>query len=319
MHHYFPSQREHHLRIGKRRRGITLVELLVVVAMLMILISVLTAAMQPVLSGQELREAARGLNAYIAGCVARAAERGRPVGIWIQRSSGGFNSAFDIFYAEVPPLYAGDALSSNVQFNGATSVSVNGASQMAVAGFVQPNDRIRFNYSGPWYRITAVTPGSPPSITFSTADKPGVPYFVGQQVPFQIERGPRKSVVQPMQLPNNTVIDLSKSGVGTDARFASTVADPVIVMFNPDASVERVYYHNGTNAVAQPILNSIHFLIGRPDQVDQSPGNAGAEPNENLWISINHQTGRVISTENMGGALDNARRYAIDGSGMGGG
>ena len=89
------------------RHGMTLIELLVVVAMLIILVSVLTAAMQPVLEGKEVREATRGLNAFIAGSVARAAENGRPAGVWIQRSANS-NAAFDVFFADVPPIYAGD-------------------------------------------------------------------------------------------------------------------------------------------------------------------------------------------------------------------
>ena len=57
----------------RRRRAMTLIELLVVVAALLILTAISTAMMQPVLKSRKIREAARQLNAYIAGSVARAA------------------------------------------------------------------------------------------------------------------------------------------------------------------------------------------------------------------------------------------------------
>jgi len=323
-----PSRRSQRLR---RRRAFTLVELLVVVAMLIIVVSVLTTAMQPVVAGREIREAARQLNAFIAGSVARAAENGRPAGIWIERSAAKSNAAFDIFFAEVPPLYAGDAVSSTAQFQSATQVQLQQASLATVADFIRQGDRIRFNYAGPWYEITAVTPGPPPTVTFTLANnaanqKPPPPYSTGDNVPFQIERGPRKSPVSPMQMPSNTAIDLAHSGVGTSGpQFNSAQPNPVI-MFAPGGSVDRVYLHNGTAFGPQHVLKTIHLLVGRPDQVGQTPGNLGTEPNDNRWISINAQTGRVITTENMGAVdrdsdgdvMDDARQFAVSGQGMGG-
>ena len=294
--------------------------------MLIILVSVLTAAMQPVLAGKEVREAARALNAYIASSVVRAAENGRPAGVWIERSSANSNAAFEIFFAEVPPLYAGDYLNDAATINSATQVTIP-AGQASVEGFIEVGDSIRFNYAGPWYEITGWDPTTL-TLDFSVGSKPPIPYDASDlPVPFQIQRGPRKSPISPMQLPNNTVIDLTFSGADAD-EFNTTDTRPVKIMFSPDGSIDRVYYFDGTvtppspQYTGRPLLGMLHLLVGRPDQV--GTGNLGTEPNDNRWVSINHQTGRVITTENMGdqnmdGDLSDARQFAISGSGMGGG
>ena len=296
-----------------QRLGFTLIELLVVVAILIILVGVLTTALQPVLAGKEIREAARSLNAFFAASVARAAETGRPAGVWIERSSANTNGAFDVFFADVPPLYAGDFVNDRATFTSTTQVTLP-AGQASVAGFIGVGDRIRFDFSGPWYEITTV---SGLNITYLLGGHPAPPHTT--TVPFQVLRGPRKSLVSPMQLPSNTVIDLANSGVGASGtQFNNaTQTDPVVIMFSPDASIDRIYYHDGTAYAGRKLTAMLHVLVGRSGQI--GAGNLGAGPNDNRWVSVNHQTGRVITTENMGGSVSNARLFATSGQGMGGG
>ena len=115
------------------------------------------------------------------------------------------------------------------------------------------------------------------------------------------------------------MIDLSQSGVSLDTRFASAVPspNPVVIMFNPNGSVDQIYYHDGTAWGPHKVLGSIHLLVGRPDKIGAA--NLGTAPNENRWISINYQTGRVITTENMGVNISTARQFSRQGEGMGGG
>lgn len=320
-----------HRRQRADRRGFTLVELLVVVAMLIILVSVLTAAMQPVLSGKEIREAARQLNAFIAGSVARAARTGRPSGIWLERDASNPNAVFEVFYADVPPVYAGDFTNSSVSVVRNTPLSTltfDGVSPLLGADntpntpddLIRLGDFIQFNYSGPWYRIVTVTSNTEatftfldPTFTYIEKVPPPVDYV---NVPFQIRRQPRKSPLKPLQLPANTVIDLANSGIGLGPQkdvFKSGTA-PVAITFLPNGSIDNLLM----NWVSSPAAGTVHLLIGRPgDQI--GAGNLGTGPNDNRWVSINHQTGRVVTTENMGVDIVTARQFAKTGQGMGGG
>jgi prepilin-type N-terminal cleavage/methylation domain-containing protein len=96
-----------------RRRGMTLIELLVVI----IIITTIVAAAIPLLSpsndDRRLREAARGVNAFIGGAQSRAISLRRPFGVAIKRV--GFDTkkaednsvSIELFYVEQLPPYTG--------------------------------------------------------------------------------------------------------------------------------------------------------------------------------------------------------------------
>lgn len=98
----------HHSSISERR-GLTLVELLIVIAIIMVLLSVAVPLISVGLQGKKVREASRQLNAFVALAKARAAERNRPVGIYFERTPGNLNQVLTVYLAEVQPPYVGDS------------------------------------------------------------------------------------------------------------------------------------------------------------------------------------------------------------------
>ena len=99
----------------KRCQGMTLVELLMVISIMTILLVVAIPMIRPAFQDRNLREASRMVNAFFAGAKARAAETGRPVGVWIERLDGtamGARTARRLYIAEVAPSFSGSTLSS---------------------------------------------------------------------------------------------------------------------------------------------------------------------------------------------------------------
>ena len=92
----------------------TLVELLMVVTIMTILMAVAIPMVRPAFQNRQLREATRQINAFFAGAMARAAETGRPVGVWIEASGvpGDPQYATRLYLAEVAPSFTGAALGS---------------------------------------------------------------------------------------------------------------------------------------------------------------------------------------------------------------
>lgn len=100
------------------RRGMTLVELLLVIGILTILMAITVTSLQPMLQNRKRKEASRIVIATIAKAKARAAETGRPVGLWIQRDENPMvdptnppesrRLAQQLYLAETPLPYAGD-------------------------------------------------------------------------------------------------------------------------------------------------------------------------------------------------------------------
>lgn len=161
---------------NKIRRGFSMVELLIVVAVSMMLIAIAIPFVTPALRQSKIREASRLVNTFIAGARSRAAESGRPFGIRLLRSSlddnGDANDCYRLRYVEVPPYYSGDVEGALISVGpGAGGLSFmasvpNGdPANFRLANvpyeafdeihprFVDIGDLIRFSYAGPWYRI----------------------------------------------------------------------------------------------------------------------------------------------------------------------
>ena len=89
--------------------GLTLVELLVVVVILVLLIGVALPLAQPALNGRDVREAARQINALVAGAKVKAATTGRPSGVmFLPANDGTGERCYSVAYSKVPPPYSGE-------------------------------------------------------------------------------------------------------------------------------------------------------------------------------------------------------------------
>ncbi len=176
------------LRIHTIRRGFSMIELLIVVAISMLLIAIAIPFIRPALASNKLREAARQVNTYLVGAKARAAENGRPFGVRLVRSwvdqTGDPNECYRLQYVEVPPYYSGDVEGALITVGGPggpapspppptqyeffASVPNNDPASLSLAlvptdtsgsPLVTPGDLIRFSYSGVWYRIIDIFQG----------------------------------------------------------------------------------------------------------------------------------------------------------------
>lgn len=324
-----PLTQDPRLRVGLRqraRRGLTLVELLVV----MIILSLVTVAtiplMQPPSGERKIREAARNVATTFELARARATETGRPAGVWIEPQKKGPNNeveAYKLFLCDVPPPYAGDTTTSSasVTNNGAT-VTLNGSS--SATALVKYGDRIRLNFRGPWYRITGgadgnnITGGSL-SIAINQAPDFAPPPAEGNNIPFEILRQPVKSSINPTILPTNapaSVVDLTQSGHGaSNVEFGNNPnGKPVIITFTPTGRLHQVihYQADGSMELEQP-ASMLYFLV----RLRKEQGVNGYNVNEAFkdldayWVAINPFTGLVsVSSVVSGSTTVQASRSA---------
>ncbi len=164
-------------RDARVARGVTLVELLIVVTLLLMLLGIGVPLMKPALEQGRVREAARQVNAFCAVAKARAVQLGRPAGVWMERSAPGSNACLDLFLAEMPPIYTGDFEGATVRFTDQVLPGVWLADQRelwrfefaetmhgmlnpqsgAVSSFalIRPGETffMRFNFKGSIYRV----------------------------------------------------------------------------------------------------------------------------------------------------------------------
>jgi prepilin-type N-terminal cleavage/methylation domain-containing protein len=233
------------------RRGVTLVEMLIVVSIIVILTVGSLAIIQP-LAERRVREAARQVNVFVSSARSRAIEIGRPCGVILRRAANTNTPSASLVLdmCEVPPPYAGDAIDSVVKVQNLTigagppTIKIQIRDGDFSSGLIRPGDLIRLNNQGPYYNIllpgasdfqldangyfsfSPATATTPPWIdskyltaAINAVETPmqSLPWPDGDwssPVAFQILRQPDKvkSAAFSLQLPAGTAVDLDYSG-----------------------------------------------------------------------------------------------------------
>lgn len=331
---------------AKKRSGLTLTELLVVVSIMVVVAGALVPLVQPIMKGRNTREAVRQLNVMISGAQARAVAKGRPVGIWLERAAHEANeppdrwyAVYKVYYAEEPTPYTGDFYDSRVMINKDAqdptvwhAVFTPGTAPSAIK-LVRPGDSIRLNQRGPRYPVISL---DPLKISFRVSPTTPMPFspqrYINQPMGtrYEVFRQPKKSLVAPIEMPNNTAIDLSVSGYSTLGNPTPTsfrLADPeydIAMMFSPDGGIDTIYYishePNLLTFSDRPAGN-VSLLVGRSDKIGQDlnkvinvtndyqqnsqgpMGLASLEEKTNIWMTIASHSGRTQSGPNAGLSL----------------
>ena len=214
----------------RQNAGMSLVELLVVVAIL----GLLSVVVLPNLAGKEgtrsLRLAAGNVSAQFAKSQSLAISRRSIYGIWLQPLPTNSAACIDLYFSDVPDPYRGDtfdakftvapaASGSNATLTGISSsgstVCVASLSAPAFGKFTNPGNLVQFNDSGPsydfvlsggnWTARLRTTTSQTPTNTLWPAPPPAAHRFAIYRVPTRAG--------QPLTLPAGTAIDLAWSGV----------------------------------------------------------------------------------------------------------
>ena len=291
-----------HCPLSTIRSGMTLVELLVAVSIMVLLVAVSVPMFKPMLDSQKSAGGARTVALALQRARVMAMETGQPCGIMFERFIEGNenNVSVRLFLVKPPKPYTGDVgeVISVDPFGTLTSYPSSWASAN-----IQNDDYIQFNYQGKYYKVNG---GSP-----QAADGTKPPEM--NNVPFRVLRSPqtgaatnlRMALAPSIIMPRGTVVDLQYSGIdhGTviNDRFPSDILS-IIVMFAPTGSVDRVYY-GGTNDIDDVFkgpIRLIHFCVGeweRGISVGHEDGRNNIQTASNFWVTVNPRTGEVRTTE----------------------
>lgn len=306
------------------RHGITLIELLVVVSIMVLLGALVVPNMTPSIETRKIREAARGVDAFLASAKGRAISTGRPVGVLISQASNNARAGLTLFQADVPADYSGDLYDYSsdcnmyLQATSATTVTAGLHIGFGIKSIIGNGDLIQFGGKGLIYKIDSVdSSGLYYTLTFDSRGTqlpwPSAPNWSGP-VPFRIIRKPivldrdlnkigmASGSSNYYQLPDGAAIDLIGSvfpgaNVNIPAAPDNTPCYLTIV-FSPSGGVSAIYSGQATRYLPS---GSIHLLIGKLKSIQATASSVPALPNwldtANRYVSIGHLTGQVKTTE----------------------
>lgn len=261
------------------RSGLTLVELLVVIGIMLVLASVAIPTVRFLTRDREIREATRSVNTFIESARNDALATGR-AGFMLERSDNDYNKSLKLFKVKFPPPYSGDTFGALAHTRRVNQVSNYAYLPLSVntlfeTGAIQAGDEIQFDNKGAWYLIYFINgsqaspvpdffDGTTPcyEVQFQLNNYPGLPH--GAFTSYQIRRQPVKNNSSWVDLPKGTFVDLNQSGfavrdvtkddlskghlLGGGDEFASEPtghppkAFPVAVTFRSDGEIEKVYF-----------------------------------------------------------------------------
>jgi prepilin-type N-terminal cleavage/methylation domain-containing protein len=275
------------------RRGLTLIEMLIVVTLVMILLAASVPKFRVILDGRRAREAGRSLSMYLGGARMRAIESRRPYGVRIIPSKFQTNLAYIIDQVEVPPAYGGDDMTAaaavKVQQNADGVNIITGATLdgfTAGAALVKAGDWIQFNYQGPWYQITAV---SGTAVTLGQPDVPAsAPPYSTEKVPYKIRRQPVSAATTRLEIGSGAIIDLTLSTVGVKTLASG---GEITILFSANGNVDQVIYAGA--GINGPVTDPIRLLMGKRENLEPQAQKTNLQDANNVWIDINPQTGLI--------------------------
>ena len=316
---YTPRRAPRLSPLASPRHGLTLLELLVTVSILLMLLTVALPILTPTDDARQIREAARSISVYLSAARNRAMETGRPAGVSLERIPTLTRGSLVLRRVEVPPVYSGDDFNTMVKIQGNSANSTLLTIKITSGTFNNKNinqyDRIRVNYRNPDYRIDDVNTAGDTITAYndSGAALPWPTAYESDPMPFEIFRRPIPARAPPLNLPPTAAIDLQYSGreytglTGTLANTAFWTSNqtnntlPTILLFGPNGSCTRVFNINSTSGALQSYnwADRIFLLVGRRDQLAtgvQSQYNW--QDAASLWVTIDQQSGQIAVKEN---------------------
>ncbi len=313
-----------------RRAGMTLVELLVVVAIIGLLAVTVLPNVASTTENRRSREAARVTSSFIAKAQSRAIGRPEWAGVTILPPPTNTAALFaiDLFQANVPQVYRGESYASTATLSGSSWVRTVGYpadGAIPAARSVKKSDLIRFDGRGPWYELTADggtgvqfrgTPGGVVAANeLSGQTERNTPWpTMDSPHTFEILRQPVRNG-SAFTIPDSRCVDLAWSGFGnsTYTRFVNpgtpVTVPAVTVLFDATGRVRQIFTQNAAGANRLSVTGPAYFLVGRVDRANNDPTLASTydgkddtkgfnwQYGDSYWIVIDPASGIVKTAE----------------------
>ena len=321
-------------------RGMTLVELLVVVAIIGLLLAVSVPILRPMLESRRTYNAAQILAGTFQQARMKSIQEGRSYGIKLVPFDTAPTVALQLqLQKEIPvdvinPLHIrvvvvdGEILPCVFDETlGWEQVTWDHPALVSVKDIFKPRFLVQFNRIGRFFPIDKNRRLKEPYHHLNLPEDVTSP----DALEYRVTAMPVSTWLPPVVMPRGMIVDLVYSGGETvdfngdpktpdDVPVAFAAGDEVIVMFTPLGNVNCLY----VNGIRYVINEMLYFCVGEWDRQVDADGNALAEDKKSnrdvpatYWVTLHPKTGEVRMTENAPSGngsdvekLHNARTFA---------
>ena len=325
-----------HINLSKTRRsGVTLIEMLVVVAIMMFMMAIAAPMFTPDQDNAVARDTARSLNAYIQEARAKAVATGRPCGVAFIPFENYPSACVVAQQVEVPPLYTGETYDSTVTVSGGANPTLS--FKNASGEWTKAGNMIRFGGRGVWYEMTSATACKLQAGDETRPDAAFRPWTNGSwETTYEIQAAPVSQaknylqsigMAEPLKVVRGAAIDLVYSGVGPSGQINNNSVNPIVLMFTPTGEVGMCYRleagaaggsgrgRTGTSSTSVP-TGTIYILCGKWDRALSSfqpeDGLRNYQTLDSYWIVIDASSGVSKIEQNVSynaGSVSVARNF----------
>ena len=298
------------------RRGMTLVELLVVVAILGILLAVSVPMLRPMFESRRTSNAAQVLAGAFKHARLKAIkeqqnyalrlipfENAPTTAIQLRLQKGGTADAVN------PPgvrVKVEDGVIVPYYFETDKWIVMDKTSSRydETMAYFTPGNRVQFNRIGRMFEIGDDYTLAEPYDELTLPDDP----VMNDAMEYRVT-GQRDAVLAglpPVVMPRGTIVDIAFSGGGENVPIKFDWGDEVVVMFSPAGNVDRLYvFNNGEQKGEYRVNEMLYFCVGEWDrQVDAigkslaEDGKTNLESPATYWVTLHPKTGGVRTAEN---------------------
>ncbi len=311
------------------RSGFTLVEVLVVIAIMSILVALTIPQLRVISKERGIRESARVVGSLFATASQRAVADGTS-GVVIVRNNNmvddvnGFRDAATTMYRlRAIPDYSGNQLGDGVQdaVDRTTAMPTRVPHKIAVPVplfnvTIRPGDYIFIGDRNTGYRITTVEDGATEGNDTgklwlkikwrgnSIVSPLPFPRFVAGAVPFRIQLRPAVVQSSRVDMPAGYRVSLNYSGIGAISTFVGANAGPfdlsnqenIAIVFNKSGAID--YYQVGNGLPVMPV-SDLHLLVTE-DGLELDVNEDVLVKDDNLWVNVNKGSGSTSVTSSLG-------------------
>jgi len=296
------------------RQGMTLVELLVVISIMVILLAVSVPMLRPMLESKKTSNAAQVLAGAFKYARTKAIHEQKSYGIRLIPFTTAPTTAVQLHLQKtgigltdvVNPLdvrvKVEDGTIIPYRFDAGTWRQADWTELGEESLDFEEGYKIQFNRLGRFLKFSKMGSGFQLDSPYDHLNLPedGMDDVMEYRISKQGE-GIASAWLPPVVMPRETIVDLAFSGGEDEVPVTFSPGDEVIVMFSPAGYVDRLY----VKGTAIKVNEMLYFCVGTWDRQVDADGNALAEDGKSnlavpatYWVTLHPKTGGVRIAEN---------------------